>query len=382
MAYEQYINNELKAQFTADDMYYVMMNPRSKTPYGLAPLESLIIAVDGALRSQLYNLDMLAEGNIPEGFLSIPPDWTMQQIKEYQMWFDSMIAGNPRFQSRIKMIPGGQGLGYTATKKPEEMRFLEFEKWLMKITCSIFDVPPEEIGFTESVNRATAEVQHEIGKSAGLEPMLATLKELFDQVIHDDFGVTQLEWKWRRDVSEDKLKEAQEFEILVKTGAISVDEWRAEHDKAPIGLEAYVMTSQGPMMVKDIISGKFQTQQITPASNETTDQQQKEQPKDQPSKENQPAEKMIDELEKWKRKALKDARDGRTYRIFKSDIISQPVQAIIETQLMFSKDREQVRKVFDDQLKLAREEMILEEAMCLKNKLDKALKVDEPINSN
>ena len=364
-AYEQYVGGEVRARFTTEEMIYVMLNPRSKTPYGLAPLESLIIAVDGALRSQLYNVSLMSEGNVPEGFLSMPPDWTPEQIKEYQMFLDAMVSGNPRFQSRIKLIPGGQGVGYIQAKKPEDMRFLEFEKWMLYKTCAIFDVPPEEIGITESVNRASAIVQHDVANKAGLQPMLKVLKGVFDRIIKEDFGIPELSFYWEETDTADTLKEAQELAILVPIGAKGIDEWRQEHALEPLGLEPYIMTPNGPVFVKELLSNPLTINQA-PQGNTEPNKDEETTPKgnnqqnieEKPDKtENLPedkSEKMIDDLGKWKHKALKDAKDGKQFRKFESDNISNIVKRLIETSLMLTKDKEKVRKVFDDQIQIVK----------------------------
>ena len=35
----------------------------------------------------------------------MPENWTMQQIKDFQKWFDSLLAGNLGKRRRLTMIP-------------------------------------------------------------------------------------------------------------------------------------------------------------------------------------------------------------------------------------------------------------------------------------
>lgn len=369
-AYEQWIRGEKKAQFSTDEMYYVMMNPRSNTPYGLSPLEGLILSVDAALKSQLYNLSMLTEGNIPEGFVKVPPEWTPQEIKDYQIWWDSFISGNPRFQSKIKFIPGGKGVGYEPTKKPEEMKFLEYEKWLLKKTCAMFDVPPEEIGFTESVNRATAEQQGEVANKAGLIPLLETIKEIFDDIIQTDFGFTQLQWNWNSLDSKDEKKEAEVAQILIPIGAMSVDEFRQERGLDPIGLDHYVMAGGNPILVKDIVNPPEVT---TEAPKEETSKEAK--PAKEEEKPKSDEEKVIEDVEKWKRKVLKDIKDEKNIRGFESEYIDKGLKTLIETDIILAKgDKEKIKQIFNDHITRLKNEKLLMSAIALSDEINESIK--------
>jgi len=358
-AFEQWIKGRKVAQFTTEEMDYLMLNPRSNTPYGFAPLEALILGVDAALRSQLYNLSMLTEGNIPEGFFALPESWTPDQIKEFQEYFDALISGNPRFQQRIKFVPGGKGVGYIAAKKPQDMRFLEYEKWLLLKTCALFDVPPEEIGFTEEMSRATAQVQFKVALRSGLLPILQVLKEFFDKVIQEDFGYEELEWVWTGLDEKDEEREAKIAKLMIPMGAISVDEWRAMNDLPPIGLGHYIMTGQGPILVEDLLSGKNKKPEKEEKVLELGDVEK--------------LEKEIEEIEKWRTKALNDVRKKRKFRPFQSNYIEENIKKIIESELLFAKSKEEVKSIFDTILQGLRKEKIMLEAKLLKEDLDNTL---------
>lgn len=358
-AFEQWIKGKKVAQFTTDEMDYLMLNPRSNTPYGFAPLEALILGVDAALRSQLYNLNMLTEGNIPEGFFALPDNWTPDQIKEFQDYFDALISGNPRFQQRIKFVPGGKGVGYIPAKKPQDMRFLEYEKWLLLKTCALFDVPPEEIGFTEEMSRATAQVQFKVALRSGLLPILQVLKEFFDKVIQEDFGYEGIEWVWSGLDEKDEEREAKIAKLMIPMGAISVDEWRIMNDLPPIGLGHYIMTGQGPILVEDLLRGSPQPQ--------------KEKEKFVNFGEVEKLEKEIEEIEKWRTKALNDVRKKRKFRPFESIYIDENVKKIIESELLFAESKEEVKNIFDTILQGLRKEKIMLEAKTLKEDLSHTL---------
>jgi hypothetical protein len=135
-AYMQKVGIREFAKLTTDDLIYDMMNPRTYNPFGRSPIETLIITITTALKTQAYQLGTLTEGNIPEGFVSVPRDIasSRDQLKEWQDAWDSMLSGDPRFQRKLKFLP--EGMKYDPTIKSADMTFERFEKWLLLNTCS------------------------------------------------------------------------------------------------------------------------------------------------------------------------------------------------------------------------------------------------------
>ncbi len=238
IAYRQIIHGKEVATFTADEMYYEMMNSRTYTPYGLAPLESLVLGVSAALKSDIYNVHLLTEGNIPEGFFGVPEAWTPDQIKEFQALWDAALSGDTRAMSKLKFVPSGKGAtGYTPAVKPEDMRYKELQEWLMKKTCMLFEIQPNELGFTESVNKSTGEVQQDIGFNSGLLPLAHFFEEIFTDVIQNDMGFENLAFKYTGLDQVDERAEAEKNEILIRSGQTTVDEVRQKQGKDPLGVD-------------------------------------------------------------------------------------------------------------------------------------------------
>ena len=246
IAYEQIIRGQIVAQMTTDDLIYDMINPRTNSAYGLAPLESLIMQAASALRADAYNIAFLTEGNVPEGFIYLPPEIasTPEQIKQWQTWFDAFYAGDVNLMRRLKVMPGDSK--YESIKKPDDMSFKEFQQWLLMVTCAVFGVPPQAIGFTYQTNRATAEVQFALGEDRGLMPLANFFKDLFDDIIVE-LGFPEYTFKWTTLDKKDRLREAKIAEIMIKLGVMSGDEWRAEDGRPTIGMEHMIFAKSPPI---------------------------------------------------------------------------------------------------------------------------------------
>lgn len=336
-AYIQYIRGQKVAEMTSDEMIYGMLNPRTSTPYGLSPLECLILVVQSALKSELSNLYILQEGNIPEGLMQTPETWTPDQIMKYQEYFDGLLTGNLAKQRRVKFIPGGKGASYIPTKKPSDMEFREFEEWLALKTCAVFGVSPQSIGLTFDINKATAEEQTMIVKNDSITPLKLFLKEKFDHIIQEDLGAPEMQFVFKEIDVRDEQKDATINQIYLQTGVKNINEVRQEIGRDPIdgGDDYFVNTPSGPVKLSDIVMQQEAEAEKKPEVTPT---------EEEPAEETEKTE--LHHLRLWQKKAVKDVRQGRAFRPFVSDTINALTKSQIEDALASAADEDQVRDIF------------------------------------
>ena len=339
-AYRQVIRGATVAEFTTEEMIYEAMNNRSYGPYGQSPLESLILQCESALRGTLYNLNYLRENNVPEGFITLPEDQAMtkDQVEQWQTWFDSMVAGDPRFTHRLKFLPNGST--YQPSTKPEDMSFEKFEMWLLQQTCAMFEVQPQDLGITLHINKATSQSQQEIGVTRGLIPLANFIKEIFDDLIQEELGFPALQWQWTNINPVDRKEESDIAKNQIDMGAKSVDEYRIEQGLPPIGLEHYIMTSQGPILVKDFVAGKKTI--VDPVQeNNATDAEATETEDSSEIAEQQ-------DLKRWRTCVYTDLKEGKEPRTaFKSKFIDPEIHEDIAKELATVKSRAHAKILFD-----------------------------------
>lgn len=336
-AYIQYIKGNLTGEFTADEMIYEMMNPRSDSPYGLAPLESLILIVTSALKGTLYNLDYLTAGNVPEGFLSLPEEWGTKQIEEYMNYFDSLVSGDSQQTTKIKPIPGSST--YTPTKKRDDMAFKEFNEWLLKVTCAMFDVQPQEIGFTMDVNRATGTEQNDIATRRGILPLTNLLSEIWDDIIQVDLGFPHLKFKYYGLEDRDQLLEAKVQQIHAQTGIRSIDEIRKDDlGLDPLGISQPYVIGQATFLTPSMIANDMETPPNDPQSNPTPTEAHDDTtaesgdskliPAKDPGTSAADPQKSLtveDEYKRLEKYAVRRIKLGKAYRPFESDILDDQI---------------------------------------------------------
>lgn len=372
-AYVQKVNGLEKTRLTTKELIYKVMNPRTDSPYGMSQIETLVLIITTALKLGSWNLAYLTEGNVPEGFVELPKDIASdpQQLKLWQEAWDAMFSGNAAYQRKVKFLP--EGMKWHPVKRQEDLSYERFEKWLLQNVCAVMDVPPQAIGFQFDRGKGATEAEWEIGKERGLYPMALFLKEIFDEMIQDDLGQEHLQFIWTNINPTNAKEEADVFGQLVRTGAVSVDEWRVAEGYEPIGLGHYIMTPVGPIFAKDFIklseagASPFIPESVRPADvtgyDNVTESEAKQIKQEQQAASNKPkaepkpkditdkiskfaTEDVIQELKKWKKAASNDIKASKDFRDFHTEVIDYRTQKLIKQGLTTVKTKEDLDDLF------------------------------------
>jgi hypothetical protein len=168
-------------------------------------------------------------GSTPDAFATLPKEWTLDQIKQFQDYFDALMAGNLSRRRMLKFMPSDFKLQEGRQPPLKD----QYDEWLARVICYAFSVPVSP--FVGTVNRATAETLRLQATQEGLAPMRAWIKDALDRVVHVYLGQPDLEFAWARDDVVDPLQQAQTLQILVGAGVKTTDEARADLGLAPLG---------------------------------------------------------------------------------------------------------------------------------------------------
>src|SRR5262252_2073936 len=246
-AYEQIIHGRPWRLLTSDELIYAPRNPRSHKAYGFSPVEQILLTVNIGLRRQMMQLQHFTEGNVPPGLLNAPDGWTAEQIRQFQEWFDAILAGNTG--SRTRLVWGPSGARYQAFKEAPYKD--DFDEWLARIVCYAFSLPPT--AFTPQVNRATAQTPQEAAQEEGLAPLLGWVKRLIDGVIQDRMGHRDLEFAWSDVRPTDPTDQATILSNYVRDGIYTLNEARAVLGLDPVegGEQPMFLTPQGPILLRN-----------------------------------------------------------------------------------------------------------------------------------
>ncbi len=231
-AYQQILHGVPAADFSSDELLYLPRNVRAHRLYGMSPVEQIALTVNIALRRDAATLDYYGTGSAPDAFATLPKDWTIDQIRQFQDYFDALMSGNSARRRMMKFMPSEFRL-IEARQPPLKD---QYDEWLARVICYAFSVPAS--AFVSQVNRATSETLRMQATQEGLVPLKAWIKSALDHVIQVYLAAPDLEFIWVGDDAVDPLQQAQTLNILVAAGIKTREEARADLGLAPEGGKA------------------------------------------------------------------------------------------------------------------------------------------------
>jgi hypothetical protein len=221
-AYQQVLHGVPAADFTADELLYLPRNPRAHRLYGMSPVEQIALTINIALRRDVATLDYYRAGSSPDAFATLPKEWTSDQIRQFQDYFDALMSGNSPRRRQMKFMPSDFRL--IETRQPPLKD--QYDEWLARVICYAFSVPVSP--FVSQVNRASGETMRMQATQEGLVPLKSWIKNALDHVLQVCLREPGLEFVWVGDDAVDPLQQAQTLQILVSAGIKTRDEARAE----------------------------------------------------------------------------------------------------------------------------------------------------------
>lgn len=230
-AYYQLIKGQPWSWYTTDDLIPTLFRPQADSPYGLAPIESVLLTANTDLRFQWHFLQLFTDGSVPGGFLEAPPDVTNpDQVAEWQDYWDAMILGDQAKLHQLIVVPPGSKITETRPKTFDSA----FPEYLMTRTAGAFGVVPQDLGIVKDVNRSTGETQVDVQFRVNTLPWVRFVNGTLTRYIQHDLRLpVQVRLDTGRD-KEDRLTEANAWKIYVESGFASADEAREELLGLPI----------------------------------------------------------------------------------------------------------------------------------------------------
>lgn len=224
IAYQQILHGFPAVDYLKRDLVYRPRVKRSNKVYGYSPVEQALMTINIGMRRETWQLQSFTEGNMPEALIGTPDNWTPDQVKQFQEWFDQILAGDSGARRRARFVPGGVAKGYVPTKDSE--LFGKGEEWIIRVLCFAFSVSPQP--FVNMMNRATAETAQETAISEGLAPIETWTRNTINTLLIDYFNSPDLEFVF---VDEDELDPDTKSQIVDReqaAGRLTYNEARGE----------------------------------------------------------------------------------------------------------------------------------------------------------
>ena len=227
-AYQQVLKGVPAVDYSRDELIYKPRNLRTHKLYGYSPVEQIINTINVALRRQLYQLQYFTEGSVPDLIMQVPPEWNPDQIKQFSMWWQSLLSGNTAARSKAMFVPSGVKPVDTKDKALTDA----FDEWIARVVCYAFSISPQ--AFVKEVNKATAGTAKDTAIEEGLMPIMNWVKNLMDSIIVRYFNAPDLCLAWAEEKDHDPLQQAQINQIYVGLKVLAPSEIRTDIGRDPM----------------------------------------------------------------------------------------------------------------------------------------------------
>jgi HK97 family phage portal protein len=258
-------------EFLNEDLIYMMESPATYRVVGLSKLETLQMTVDSELSGHMYNHRQVTNA-APDGMLDLGQGARPEQVNSFKRYWEAEVAG----KGAMAFIGGTKDAKFIPFRGDNrEMQFIEWQLYLVRKICAVFGLSPQDIAITDSVNRATADIQAEQTEDRGLRPLLGLLQEyLTREVVWDPtYGGPEnnLCFRFTRLNLKESLTRAQINErALGRISWKTPNEARRQDGLQPLDGEQYdsliALSSLGPVSLADVPTAREVMESKKPAA--------------------------------------------------------------------------------------------------------------------
>ena len=247
LGYAQYsISNPTMTpiEFSNREIVYLMQHPRTNSAYGWSPIQSLLHILESLNNTVKFNREFFEKNAIPSGILEVVND----NRDDFQRFRDEWTA---KIKGRFHKFPivNFPAKFHQFTVPNKDMQWLEGQKMYMNLVFAMFKLSPAEAGFTEDVNKATAESQERISIKKAIKPILQMLNDMHNRrIIQEEFGFHDVCFKFLDpDISSEQRQRENDVSDL-QNGVITVNEVRANRGLDPVEWGDVPMSQQTPQL--------------------------------------------------------------------------------------------------------------------------------------
>jgi Phage portal protein. len=225
-AYQQVIKGVPVADYEFNELVYHPRNIRTNKIYGNSVVEQIVMTVNTAIRRSLHQLQFYTEGSTPDLIISLPDGYDMEQVKQFEQYWNDLLAGDTAERRKTKFVPNGSKPINTKEGALQDA----FDEWLSRVICYAMNVPNQWA--IKQQTRAGQDVEQSSADKRGDEITKSYLKSLLDRIIAQHFNSPELEIAWTTEEEIDPVGRADIFDKKIRNGSMSINEAR-EADNLP-----------------------------------------------------------------------------------------------------------------------------------------------------
>lgn len=220
--------------FKPGEMIVMKHNPRSSTPFGLAPVEVAFQQVTYFIDAQAYS-GKTASNAVPRKLLFMGSEITNDQLREFRMYFRDEIEG----RSHMPIVGGTDDVKTLELGQDgDQSLFLQWQSFLVALIANAFNLDIMKFNAIIGINRSTGDTLDDASDEGAIIPMCNQIEHYMNQVL----GLFELqdvaEFKFRLTSSyTDRKSLAVIHQIYATQDVMTIDEMRAEAGLDPLPVD-------------------------------------------------------------------------------------------------------------------------------------------------
>ena len=216
--------------FDVDEIVYLQMRPRSRSPYGTANLQIVKDVVDYLTATITAQRKFFENGMFPGGSIDFSDVIDIDELKKRAQMMKEQLKGE---NNTNKWLITSGGTKITPLQPTSaQTQWIQGSDHLAKIIYGIFKVPASELGFTEGQNRATGIQQSSTYKVKGVQNILRLLENYINREIIWRHFSTDVKFTFDRslDLQDEKIRTDIDH-TQITDGVVTINEIRKRDGK-------------------------------------------------------------------------------------------------------------------------------------------------------
>jgi phage portal protein BeeE len=231
------------------ELFEMVHNKRSNTPFGLSPVEVAVHQIQYLLEAQNY-AGKTASNATPKKLLSLGSDVGETQVQAYRRYFKDEIEG----RSHLPIIGGTEDpksieLGHTG----DQALFLQWQAFLIGIIASTFNLDAMKFNLVVGINRSTGDTLDDVSDEGAIRPMAQQIEYYINRHIVPLFGLDGVvKFRFQYTTSfQDRKSLSVIHQIYLQAETMTINEARREIGLPPLPYSNLIGMSKGDLTVSE-----------------------------------------------------------------------------------------------------------------------------------
>lgn len=224
--YAQFDLHGKRVDFKPNELFRMVYNKRTSTPFGLSPVEAAVTTIQMLFEAQNF-AGKTASNSTPKKLLFLGSDASQTQVAEFRQYFRDEIEGRAHFPilggtDDVKSIE----LGHVG----DQALFLEWQKMLIALVADAFGLDLMKFNLAMQTGRSNADTLDDASDESAIRPFSQNIEHFINSNIVPLFGLDGIaKFKFQYTTSfQDRKSLSVIHQIQLQADMITLNEARRE----------------------------------------------------------------------------------------------------------------------------------------------------------